>query len=145
MYQIQEVLIPARFILFVLQGLLSICVCISREDNIKAQIGMTDMDSKEYSKENKIFLVCIILFFVFELVELGILLSGLTLFNNKLSVAQIFFHSVAVLLLNWFNHEVWGSRSIWTEWAIGGIVPVVLELCGLMTVSITYRKVSKVT
>ena len=81
---------------------------------------------------------------MFEIVEFGILLSGLTLFHNKISLAQIFFHSVCILLLSWFKHEDWKYGEIYIEMIIGGIVPVVLEIVGLTTVKVVYRKVEKV-
>ena len=81
---------------------------------------------------------------MFEAIEMAIMLSGLTLFNNKLNIVQIFFHSVCALLLCWYNHDTWEHWSMWTEWAIGGIVPVVLEVGGLMSLTMVYRKVAKV-
>ena len=146
MYKAQDILIPSRFLIFILQVLLTITAGISRKDNILAGIdsNLTE-NSQEYSDANKEFLVALILFYVFEAIEMGIMLSGLTLFNNKLSIVQIFFHSVCVLLLCWFNHEQWEYWSMWTEWVIGGIVPVLLEVIGLMSITMVYRKVAKVT
>jgi hypothetical protein len=56
----------------------------------------------------------------------------------------MFFHSVCILLLSWYKHEDWSSKEIWTMFSIGGVVPVVLEIVGLTTVKIVYRKVEKV-
>ena len=131
MYKVQDILIPSRFLIFILQVLLTITAGISHKDNILAGIdsNLTE-NSQEYSDGNKEFLVALILFYVFEAIEMGIMLSGLTLFNNKLSIVQIFFHSVCVLLLCWFNHEQW------EYWSMNGLLGVLflfssrsLDLC----------------
>ena len=99
MFQIQDVLIPARFICFILQVLLTLSLTWGWENFVEF-------------KEDKVgFFILLSIFLLLELLEFIILLFGYTLFIDLLSVVQIFFHSVAVLLLNWLYRDNWKSNQ----------------------------------
>ena len=140
MYKIHDVLIPARFLTYILQVLLTIVIWIQRSDNI-----LMSMDQNEnYDKKEKRFMATMIFFYFFELVEFLIMLWGLTLFNNKLSIAQIFFHSICILLLNWYIHEIYASIFIYQYFIVGGIIPILLECISIFTMSIYHRRFTKI-
>ena len=140
MYKIHDVLIPARFLTYILQVILTIVIWIQRSDNI-----LMSMDQNEnYDKKEKRFMATMIFFYFFELVEFLIMLWGLTLFNNKLSIAQIFFHSICILLLNWYIHEIYASIFIYQYFIVGGIIPILLECISIFTMSIYHRRFTKI-
>ena len=140
MYKIHDVLIPARFLTYILQVLLTIVIWIQRSDNI-----LMSMDQNEnYDKKEKRFKATMIFFYFFELVEFLIMLWGLTLFNNKLSIAQIFFHSICILLLNWYIHEIYASIFVYQYFIVGGVIPILLECISIFTMSIYHRRFTKI-
>ena len=140
MYKIHDVLIPARFLTYILQVLLTIVIWIQKADNI-----LMSMDQNEsYDKKKKRFMATMIFFYFFELIEFLIMLWGLTLFNNKLSIAQIFFHSVCILLLNWYIHEIYASIFVYEYFMIGSVIPILLECISIFTMSIYHRRFTKI-
>ena len=140
MYKIHDVLIPARFLTYILQVILTIVIWIQRQDNV-----LMSMDLNEnYAKKEKRFFALMIFFYLFELIEFLIMLWGLTLFNNKLSIAQIFFHSICILLLNWYIHEIYASIFIYQYFIVGGIIPILLECISIFTMSIYHRRFTKI-
>jgi hypothetical protein len=140
MYKIHDVLIPARFLTYILQVILTIVIWIQRQDNI-----LMSMDQNEkYDKKQKRFYALMIFFYLFELIEFLIMLWGLTLFNNKLSIAQIFFHSICILLLNWYIHEIYASIFLYQYFIIGSVIPILLECFSIFTMSIYHRRFTKI-
>ena len=140
MYKIHDVLIPARFLTYILQVILTIVIWIQRQDNI-----LMSMDLNEnYAKKEKRFFALMIFFYLFELIEFLIMLWGLTLFNNKLSIAQIFFHSICILLLNWYIHEIYASIFLYQYFIIGSVIPILLECFSIFTMSIYHRRFTKI-
>ena len=140
MYKIHDVLIPARFLTYILQVILTIVIWIQRQDNV-----LMSMDLNEnYAKKEKRFFALMIFFYLFELIEFLIMLWGLTLFNNKLSIAQIFFHSICILLLNWYIHEIYASIFLYEYFIIGSVIPILLECISIFTMSIYHRRFTKI-
>jgi len=140
MYKIHDVLIPARFLTYILQVILTIVIWIQRQDNV-----LMSMDLNEnYAKKEKRFFALMIFFYLFELIEFLIMLWGLTLFNNKLSIAQIFFHSICILLLNWYIHEIYASIFVYQYFIVGGVIPILLECISIFTMSIYHRRFTKI-
>ena len=140
MYKIHDVLIPARFLTYILQVILTIVIWIQRQDNV-----LMSMDQNEdYKKKEKRFFALMIFFYLFELIEFLIMLWGLTLFNNKLSIAQIFFHSICILLLNWYIHEIYASIFLYQYFIIGSVIPILLECFSIFTMSIYHRRFTKI-
>ena len=132
MFQIQDVLIPARFICFILQVLLTVSLTWGYENFLQ-------------EKDEKVgFFILLSFFLLFELLEFLILLFGYTLFIDLLSVVQIFFHSVAVLLLNWFYRDNWKSTKLYIPFIIGGIIPGLLEIYNLIVLCSSNRKIGKI-
>ena len=140
MYKIHDVLIPARFLTFILQVLLTIVILIQKEDNIKESVDQNE----DYEKKEKRFYALMAFFYIFEAIEFLIMLWGLTLFNNKLSIAQIFFHSVCILLLNWYIHEIYASIFVYEYFIIGSVIPIILECISIFTMSIYHRRFTKI-
>jgi hypothetical protein len=133
MFQVQDVLIPGRFICFILQSLLTIA------------IGFAYKDFFPDTTENRpIFWGILILFWILELFELLIILSGYTLFGNLLSFSQIFFHSVSVIILNFFYRDLWDVKLIYIPFIIGGIIPGILEIFNLIILCNSNRTIGKI-
>ena len=141
MFQIQDVLIPARFICFILQVLLTLSILFGRSDFILASV---EENSDKYKGVRDSFITYLVFFLFFEALEFFILLTGYTLFINLLSVVQIFFHSVADLILNWFYRDVWESKYIYIPFIIGGIVPFLLEIYNIIVLCSSNRTIFKI-
>ena len=123
MFKMEDVLIPGRFFCFILQVLLTLSAGFGYKDFIKANL---DQSVSEYDLKVRFFVI-LGFFWLFELFEIIILIMGYTLFINLLSLAQIFFHSIAVLILNWFYRDVWESDLIYIPFILGGVIPIIFE------------------
>ena len=135
MFQIQDILIPARFICYILQVLLTISIGISYQDFINSD------ELKVYKIRYWVFLS---FFYAFEIFEFFILLLGYTLFIDLLSVVQIFFHSLSVIFLNWFYRDVWESDWIVLPLILGGLIPGLLEIYNLIILCSSNRRITKI-
>ena len=69
---------------------------------------------------------------------------GYTLFIDLLSLAQIFFHSISVLILNWFYRDAWKSNQIYIPLILGGIIPVIFEAYNLIILWQSNRIITKI-
>ena len=145
MFQIQDVLIPARFICYILQVLLTISIGLGYKDFINSAIYATKDNNTKFQKDLETrFWALLSIFYLIELVEFIIFLSGYTLFINLLSLIQIFFHSITVLILNWFYRDAWESDKIYIPFILGGIIPGLLEICNLIILCSSNRTISKI-
>ena len=145
MFQIQDVLIPARFICYILQVLLTISMGFGYEDFILSAIYATEDNVTNIKKDlTTKYWAFLSIFYLIELIEFCILLTGYTLFINLLSLIQIFFHSVTVLVLNWFYRDAWESNKIYIPFILGGIIPGLLEVSNLIILSSSNRTISNI-
>ena len=140
MFQVQDVLIPGRFICFILQVLLTISISFGYKD---FTLAMNDSDSDTKKTEIRLF-VLLGFFLFFEFIEFIILLLGYTLFIDLLSLAQIFFHSIAVILLNWLYRDVSDTDLIYISFVLGGIIPFIFEIYNLMILCQSNRVITKI-
>ena len=140
MFQVQDVLIPGRFICFILQVLLTISILFGYED---FTLAMNDSDSDTKKTEIRLF-VLLGFFLFFEFIEFIILLLGYTLFIDLLSLAQIFFHSIAVILLNWLYRDVSDTDLIYISFVLGGIIPFIFEIYNLVVLCQSNRVITKI-
>ena len=139
MFQTQDVLIPARFICFILQFLLTLDIAFGYRDYVEA----TKVNDNDNEATPKLFLY-LGFFYACELAEFIILITGYTLFSNFLSIVQIFLHSVSVLLLDWFVRDVWEVGDIISPFILGAVIPIVLEIIDLIIICSSNRKVTKI-
>ena len=140
MFQVQDVLIPGRFICFILQVLLTISISFGYKD---FTLAMNDSDSD--TKKTQIrFFVLLGFFLFFEFIEFIILILGYTLFIDLLSLAQIFFHSIAVILLNWLYRDVSDTDLIYISFVLGGIIPFIFEIYNLVVLCQSNRVITKI-
>ena len=142
MFKMQDVLIPGRFFCFILQLLLTISAGFGYKDFVLAITQ--DEDSDDYDKEVTRFFVILGFFLLCELFEFIILLLGYTLFIDFLSLAQIFFHSIAVLILNWFYRDVWESKQMYIPFILGGIIPAFFEAYNLIILCGSNRIITEI-
>ena len=84
MIKIQDVLIPLRFSSLMIQIIFSMVCLFMRVISI-----ITLYQSDENASDKKTILVACIFFYVLELAELVIMLTGVTLFQNKLGLFRI--------------------------------------------------------
>ena len=140
MFQVQDVLIPGRFICFILQVLLTISISFGYKD---FTLAMNDSDS-DTKKTQLRFFVLLGFFLFFEFIEFIILLLGYTLFIDLLSLAQIFFHSIAVILLNWLYRDVSDTDLIYISFVLGGIIPFIFEIYNLVVLCQCNRVITKI-
>ena len=141
MFKMQDVLIPGRFFCFILQLLLTISAAFGYKDfvNVVAEKGEED-----YNKLVTRYFLLLGFFLLCEFLEFIILIFGFTLFIDLLSLAQIFFHSIAVLILNWFYRDVWKSDLIYIPFILGGIIPIFLEAYNLLVLYQSNRQITKI-
>ena len=142
MFQIQDVLIPGRFVCFILQLLLTISVAFAHDDYLK--VGGIVEKSDAYKDNVVTFSILVSFFLLFEIIEFFILLSGYTLFINLLSFVQMFLHSVAVIILNFFIRDNWESKLIYIPFIVGGIIPGLLEMLNIIILCSSNRTISKI-
>ena len=144
MFEIQDVLIPARFICYILQVLLTLSIGFGYEEFILTAM-YENLDNKDYKKDLEIrYWIILSIFYAFEILEFIILLTGYTLFIDLLSLVQIFFHSIPVLILNWFYRDGWESDLVFIPFILGGIIPGLLEICNLIILCSSNRTISKI-
>ena len=144
MFEIQDVLIPARFICYILQVLLTLSIGFGYEEFILTAM-YENLDNKDYKKDLEIrYWIILSIFYAFEILEFIILLTGYTLFIDLLSLVQIFFHSISVLILNWFYRDGWESDLVFIPFILGGIIPGLLEICNLIILCSSNRTISKI-
>ena len=145
MYKIEDILIPVRFLLLMLQIIITLTFPIynTYEDHIRA--NFPDYYS-EYDAKNKTiqFFILLGFFYLFELFELIMIFVGITLFRNKLSFILIIFHSICILFLNWFKHDTQKSNEIYIPLILGGIIPFLLESFFLCSMCNYHRRVGKI-
>ena len=137
----QDVLIPGRFFCFIIQVLLTISCCFAYKDFVNV---VSEKGDEDYNKLVTRYFLLLGFFLLCEFLEFIILIFGFTLFIDLLSLAQIFFHSIAVLLLNWFYRDVWESDEIYIPFIIGGIIPFILEIYNLIILCQSNRIISKI-
>ena len=145
MYKIEDILIPVRFLLLMLQIIITLTFVISEtyEDHIRA--NFPDYYSEYDAKNKKIqFFILLGFFYLFELFELIMIFVGTTLFRNKLSFILIFFHSICILFLNWFKHDSKKSNEIYIPLILGGIIPFFLESFFLCSMCNYHRRLGKI-
>ena len=135
----QDVLIPGRFFCFILQLLLSISAGFGWEDFVKASAEGGDINEPK-----KIYFVLLGFFWLCECLEFIILIFGYTLFIDLLSLTQIFFHSITVLILNWFYRDVWKSERIYIPLILGGFIPIFLEAYNMIILCKSNRIITKI-
>ena len=82
-----------------------------------------------------------IICFATEVFELLSQFLGWTLFQNKLSLLQILFHLIAIMLYLWYIFLDWPGTRIWVIWLFGSLLPLFLELGGLFYSYLFYIKV----
>ena len=137
----QDVLIPGRFFCFILQLLLTISAAFGYKDlvNVVAEKG-----DEDYNKLVTRYFILLGIFIFCEVCEFIILITGYTLFIDLLSLAQIFFHSIAVLILNWFYRDVWKSDLIYIPFILGGAIPIIFEAYNLIILCQSNRIITKI-
>ena len=144
MFEIQDVLIPARFICYILQVLLTLSIGFGYEEFILTAM-YENLDNKDYKKDLEVrYWILLSIFYVFEILEFIVLLTGYTLFIDLLSLVQIFFHSISVLILNWFYRDAWESDLVYIPLILGGVIPGFLEIYNLIILCSSNRTISKI-
>ena len=141
MFKMQDVLIPGRFFCFIIQVLLTISCCFAYKDFVNV---VSEKGDEDYNKLVTRYFLLIGFFLLCEFLEFIILIFGFTLFIDLLSLAQIFFHSIAVLILNWFYRDVWKSDLIYIPFILGGIIPIFLEAYNLLVLYQSNRQITKI-
>ena len=141
MFKMQDVLIPGRFFCFIIQVLLTISCCFAYKDFVNV---VSEKGDEDYNKLVTRYFLLLGFFLLCEFLEFIILIFGFTLFIDLLSLAQIFFHSIAVLILNWFYRDVWKSDLIYIPFILGGIIPIFLEAYNLLVFYQSNRQITKI-
>ena len=137
----QDVLIPGRFFCFIIQVLLTISCCFAYKDFVNV---VSEKGDEDYNKLVTRYFLLLGFFLLCEFLEFIILIFGFTLFIDLLSLAQIFFHSIAVLILNWFYRDVWKSDLIYIPFILGGVIPIIFEMYNFIILCQSNRIITKI-
>ena len=137
----QDVLIPGRFFCFIIQVLLTISCCFAYKDFVNV---VSEKGDEDYNKLVTRYFLLLGFFLLCEFLEFIILIFGFTLFIDLLSLAQIFFHSIAVLILNWFYRDVWKSDLIYIPFILGGVIPIIFEMYNFIILCQINRIITKI-
>ena len=84
--------------------------------------------------------ISIALFFL-ELFEFGVIFGGFNIFQNKLSLFQILFHTITSMLYIWYIFFDWKGDKIWVMFFFGGGIPLIFEMGGFLYTYLFYVKV----
>ena len=141
MFKMQDVLIPGRFFCFIIQVLLTISCCFAYKDFVNV---VSEKGDEDYNKLVTRYFLLLGFFLLCEFLEFIILIFGFTLFIDLLSLAQIFFHSIAVLILNWFYRDVWKSDLIYIPFILGGVIPIIFEMYNFIILCQSNRIITKI-
>lgn len=138
-----DILIPVKFFLLMTQIILTIVADYTKSNNINSQIDyykstiLIDFNI-ELNSLNKL----IIAFYVLQIIELVSMFLSFTIFLHKVTAVSIILHGVADLCLCWFIWQYWISEKFIIILIIGSIIPLALELLGILTV-VKYRKINQ--
>jgi hypothetical protein len=152
MYKVEDILIPVRFLILMLQIIITATFPIMEtyKEHIRANFPnyysetVPDELKSQYRNKTIEFFILLGFFYIFELFELIMIFVGITLFRNKLSFILIFFHSICILFLNWFKHDSKKSNEIYIPLILGGIVPFLLEGFFLCSMCNYHRRLGKI-
>ena len=86
MFQIEDVLIPARFICYILQVLLTITIGFAKDDFINSQNYGNEGNNKYKNR----FWALLSIFYFLELIEFFILLSGYFIYKSFIFNSNFF-------------------------------------------------------
>ena len=75
-----------------------------------------------------------------EIIELFIMFTGFTIFQNKLNLFQILFHLITSMLYIWYIFFDWKGNKIWAMMVLGGWVPIIFEAGGGVSSYLFYYK-----
>ena len=70
--------------------------------------------------------------------------TGITIFQNKLSLFQILFHMITLMLYIWYIFFDWKGDKIWAMMVLGGLCPIIFELVGGISSYLFYFKTLKI-
>lgn len=111
---VTETLVPGKFVCIIGHILLVIIMYYLRDSNIYAGISYTaSSDSDEYEKAEISLLISLAFATICLAFEVLIVLIGLTLYNDLLSVSSIFFHTLGMLFSIWFILMNWSYEVHW--------------------------------
>lgn len=128
-----NILNPCKFSLFIIQVILTINVAFTKDDNIYSQISyMSNSNSIEYINSYNSIVICLLLFYIFQIIEVIFIFIGESIFLNKINLLIIFFHAINIALLSSFILESKESNYLWKLLVIGSIIPVLLEVIGII-------------
>jgi len=133
MLNTSDYLIPLRFGSLVIQTTFSICAFITRESN--------SIICENKDRCLRFVWGFSITIWVTELFEFVFQFIGLTLFQNKLSLLQIIFHSITSMLYLWYIFVDWEGTNIVAMFVLGSLIPILLELGGWLYSYLFYIKV----
>jgi Transmembrane protein len=115
-------LLAGKFGLQVLQLFLTFLVIIKRQDNINA--------SKYSSSQTATgsLTACIVLTLFCQFFNLVSLLTGTSVFFDRINVFSITLQGIGALFTSWFVLGQWPSELLWPIWVFGTLIPFILEL-----------------
>jgi len=91
-----------------------VAILNNKSDNIFISIrANATKDSTEYSDEEGSLDAAAALMLATCGLEFFNLLVGLTIFNDKLNIVEIFCHFFACILCAWFIIDLWDVQSLW--------------------------------
>lgn len=141
-------LVPCKFLLCVIQLILSVIIIKTRADYIYPGIPAgASSSSTDYTNAEKGYgplnqrlsriLACTILFIIMTAIEIGSTMMGLSVFFNQVNLFQIVLHVLGCLTTIWFILVEWSYMQLWNIWGPFGyrvpenesrLVPFLIEV-----------------
>ena len=150
MLNTSDYLIPLRFTCLMLQSIFSLSAFLSRVyfnylfNNLYLlyKLQSSNIEICEDTHLCKIYITTFsAIIFATEFLELVMQFLGITLFQNKLSLLLIIFHTLATMLYLWYIFLDWPATRIWIIWLLGSLIPAFLEAGGFLYSYLFYIKV----
>ena len=146
MVLVTERLIPIKFLSLLCNLFLFLVVTYTKDNNIYAGIdGLTGYDDAKKS-----IIACVVLGIILLVLELLLLLSGITLFFNQSTAIrtlhpEIFLHVFGVVFLSWFILEHWAYGLIWPIWIfvsypLPRLIPFLMDVFSIVTMRVMLKQ-----
>ena len=99
--------------------------------------------SQAYKSANVLLLGIAGVFLGTLIIEFGIMFSGMTMFNDKLNLTQIFFHIIGCTTSTLYILRNGHYNNLWKIWIVGGIIPMIIEVISVISAKVHYKRIIK--
>lgn len=136
MVLVTERLVPVKFVFLMCNVFLFIVCAYHRDANISRGLE-DDASQQDWDEAKRSVQTCAALGVVLLVLELALLVAGLTLFFNQTSVVrknypEILLHCFGVVFLSWYLLEEWTYSLLWAIWVFIALTPFLLDVLAIV-------------